>query len=71
MPLKRDPAENICSRRGCNNPPTMKVVWKNPAVRGNRNKVWLSCADHEQYFRDYFSYRSFPVQFIPWDERDD
>lgn len=64
--LKKEADGAICSRRGCNNDATWKIVWKNPVVRGDREKIWMSCEDHVTYFRHYFSYRSFPVEFLQW-----
>jgi len=41
----------------------MQVVWRNPRIhRVEREKVWLSCREHEAFFVEYLGAREFPVQ---------
>lgn len=51
-----------CSRAGCTTEATSAVNWRNPRIHGpERVKVWLACADHVEYLRDYLATRDFPV----------
>lgn len=55
-----------CSRKGCERDATSEIVWRNPKIHPeNREKIWLSCVDHEQFFLDYLGSRSFPVSSRP------
>ena len=55
-----------CSRRGCENSAASEIVWRNPKIHSeDREKIWLACADHQQFFLDYLSSRSFPVSARP------
>jgi hypothetical protein len=51
-----------CSRAGCGADAVWAVNWRNPRIHGpERVKVWLACADHVEYLRDYLASRDFPV----------
>ncbi|KQR38217.1 MULTISPECIES: hypothetical protein [Microbacterium] len=51
-----------CSRAGCRNVATMQVVWRNPRIHAaDREKIWLACAEHVGFLRDYLAARDFPV----------
>ncbi|WP_431072270.1 hypothetical protein [Microbacterium phyllosphaerae] len=51
-----------CSRAGCRNAATMQVVWRNPRIHAaDREKIWLACAEHVGFLRDYLAARDFPV----------
>ncbi|WZO45066.1 hypothetical protein MRBLWH13_001523 [Microbacterium sp. LWH13-1.2] len=51
-----------CSRAGCRNTATMQVVWRNPRIHtADREKIWLACAEHVGFLRDYLAARDFPV----------
>lgn len=51
-----------CSRTSCSEPPSWRVVWRNPKIHAqDRRKIWLSCSDHKDYFEGYLGQRGFPV----------
>jgi uncharacterized protein CbrC (UPF0167 family) len=52
-----------CSRAGCSQDALTQVVWRNPRIHPvEREKVWLSCREHEAFFVEYLGAREFPVQ---------
>nr|WP_307842477.1 hypothetical protein [Salinibacterium sp. NG253] len=56
------PSTQRCSRAGCTAPAQWNVNWRNPRIHGlERVKVWLACADHVDYLREYLTTRNFPV----------
>ncbi len=56
----------ICSRQGCTADATFGMLWNNPKLHTPaRRKVWLTCPDHQQYFRDYLSSRGFLKDEVP------
>lgn len=58
-----------CSRAGCRETAEWNVNWRNPRIHSiDRVKVWLACADHVDYLRDYLETRDFPVVVSPLDE---
>lgn len=51
-----------CSRAGCREDALWRIEWRNPRIhREDRRKVWVACADHVDYLRDFLASRSFPV----------
>lgn len=55
-----------CSRAGCTTPATASVNWRNPRIHSlDRVKVWLACAEHSDYLRDYLAARDFAVVVAP------
>lgn len=51
-----------CSRAGCRADAAWAVNWRNPRIHGeDRVKVWLACAEHRDFLRDYLQARDFPV----------
>jgi hypothetical protein len=58
-----------CSRAGCTAPAEFNVNWRNPKIHSaDRVKVWLACADHVDYLREFLAARDFPVLVTPIDE---
>jgi hypothetical protein len=58
--------EPQCSRAGCSAVATHTVNWRNPRIHSpERIKVWLACADHREYLREFLEARSFPVLVVP------
>nr|WP_307784448.1 MULTISPECIES: hypothetical protein [unclassified Salinibacterium] len=56
------PSTQQCSRAGCTARAQWNVNWRNPRIHGlERVKVWLACADHVDYLREYLTTRNFPV----------
>lgn len=57
-----------CSRAGCRDGAEYRVSWRNPKIHGNdRVKVWLACAEHSEFLREYLSQRGFPTMLTPYD----
>jgi hypothetical protein len=55
-------SELLCSRAGCRETATHRVVWRNPRIHSeDREKIWLACGEHVVYLRDYLAARDFPV----------
>ena len=51
--LSDDPAELICSAKGCRRHATWALRWNNPKLHdAQRRKVWLACDEHEVTLRD-------------------
>ena len=51
-----------CSRASCGLPALWQVNWRNPRIHSiDRVKVWLACAEHRDFLRDYLEARDFPV----------
>jgi hypothetical protein len=60
------PASSTCSRAGCTEAAEWNVNWRNPRIHPvDRVKIWLACADHVDYLRDYLATRDFPVVVTP------
>lgn len=58
--------EPLCSRAGCDAAAVFTVNWRNPKIHSaDRVKVWLACAEHVDYLRDYLATRNFPVLVAP------
>lgn len=61
----------ICSRKGCSADAAYGMLWNNPKLHTpERRKVWLTCPEHREYFRDYLSSRGLlkgeaPVEDLP------
>lgn len=52
-----------CSRAGCQQRATSRIVWRNPRIHSaDREKIWLACETHVDFLRDYLAARDFPVQ---------
>ena len=69
MALARESSDGFCTARDCNERAVWRIDWSNPQLAQPRTKTWFSCATHEQYFRNYFSYRSFPATFTLIEQR--
>lgn len=51
-----------CSRAGCHEDAAWNVNWRNPRIHSaDRVKVWVACAEHVEFLRDYLATRDFPV----------
>lgn len=62
------PAEHECSRAGCQNEAVQAIRWRNPKIHSaDRRKIWLACATHLEYLRDFLEARSFPLEVISLD----
>ncbi|MGO2061992.1 hypothetical protein [Leucobacter sp. UCMA 4100] len=63
-----DPEATVqCSRAGCTLPAQTRIMWRNPKIHDEtRTKVWLACADHEDYLAEFLRARNFPVSTEPF-----
>ena len=62
MILGVSPDSPQCSRAECRADATFSVVWRNPKIHApDRRKVWLACADHVGFLRDFLLSRGFPA----------
>ncbi|WP_110589195.1 hypothetical protein [Microbacterium suaedae] len=63
MILGFSPDHPQCSRAECRADAAFSVVWRNPKIHTpDRRKVWLACAEHVGYLRDFLASRAFPVR---------
>ncbi|RAN74275.1 acetone carboxylase [Bacillus sp. SRB_336] len=61
-----DPAEAICSRKGCRNTATTRLLWNNPKIHApERRKAWLACDEHATWLQDYLQERSLWKETLP------
>lgn len=59
----------VCSRKGCSADAVFGMLWNNPKLHTpERRKVWLSCPEHREYFREYLSARGLLKGEVPVDE---
>lgn len=60
------PDELRCSKAGCREKAVFNVNWRNPRIHtADRVKVWLACAEHTEFLREYLDTRGFPVSVTP------
>jgi hypothetical protein len=63
--LGLEPERFTCSRAGCGSQAQWRIQWRNPKIHAaDRVKVWLACAEHVDYLRDFLAARDFPVQVL-------
>lgn len=56
------PGARECSRAGCRNEAEFSIGWRNPRIHSvDRVKIWLACAEHIDYLREFLRARDFPV----------
>ena len=56
----------ICSAKGCRNPATYALRWRNPKLHApDRHKTWLACDDHREHLAGFLSARGFPLHVAP------
>ncbi len=64
------PPADSCSRAGCSQHATVRLVWSNPRIhRDGRTKTWLACPEHASYLEEFLRARSFPVSVSPHDAK--
>ncbi len=60
------PPEAICSRKGCRNKATTRLLWNNPKIHApDRRKTWLACDEHAAWLQDYLQGRSLWKETLP------
>ncbi|MDO4242021.1 MAG: hypothetical protein Q4C71_05775 [Microbacteriaceae bacterium] len=58
-----------CSRTGCQKSATAAIEWRNPKIHTpERKKVWLACAAHSDFLRDFVAARGFLLRVTGVDE---
>lgn len=69
--LREDPAPLTCSRAGCDEEALWQVRWRNPKIHSeDRVKIWLACADHRDYLREFLEVRNFAVSVVEIEARE-
>lgn len=64
-PLPEDPAR--CSAKGCREPATTDLHWRNPRLHdAARVKHWLACDDHSGSLGGFLSARGFLLDQVPY-----
>lgn len=64
-----EPEPLTCSRAGCRDTAVWRIEWRNPRIHAaDRVKVWLACAEHIDYLRDFLGARDFPLAVLPLGE---
>ncbi|MDR7321346.1 MULTISPECIES: hypothetical protein [Catenuloplanes] len=59
-PPADQPAEPICSAKGCKRPASWRLLWNNPALHTpDRRKTWLACDDHREHLSGFLDARRF------------
>ena len=65
-----EPERLTCSRAGCTEQAGWRLEWRNPKIHSeDRVKVWLACAEHVDYLREFLAARDFPLRVVAVDER--
>lgn len=55
-----------CSAKGCGQPATWVLLWRNPRIHGpERTKEWLACDEHRESLSDFLARRGFPLRVAP------
>lgn len=61
--------ELVCSRKGCSAEALYGMLWNNAKLHTpERRKVWLTCAEHQHFFRDYLASRGLLREQVPVEE---
>ncbi|GIT81715.1 hypothetical protein LLS1_33840 [Leifsonia sp. LS1] len=61
-----EPEPLTCSRAGCRETATWRIEWRNPRIHtADRVKVWLACAEHVEFLREFLAARDFPLAVKP------
>lgn len=57
-----------CSARGCRNPASTDLQWRNPRLHdAARVKHWYACDEHADHLADFLGRRSFLLARVPLD----
>lgn len=57
------PEAPLCSAKGCRQPATWALLWRNPRIHGpERTKRWLACPEHRASLADFLTRRDFPLR---------
>ncbi len=60
--LGSEPGARECSRAGCRNEAVYSINWRNPKIHAeDRVKVWVACAEHVEFLREFLAARDFPL----------
>ena len=66
--MNDEPAEAVCSAKGCPAPAVWSLLWNNPKLHTpERRKVWLACEEHRRSLADFLSVRGFLRDVEPFD----
>ncbi|MEN0086244.1 MAG: hypothetical protein AAGC66_15870 [Leifsonia sp.] len=60
------PEPLTCSRARCRETASWRIEWRNPRIHTeDRVKVWLACAEHVDFLREFLAAREFPLRVVP------
>ncbi|AAT89020.1 conserved hypothetical protein [Leifsonia xyli subsp. xyli str. CTCB07] len=64
--MGRDEPEPLtCSRASCGERASWRIEWRNPRIHtADRVKVWLACAEHIGFLREFLATRGFPLTVV-------
>ncbi|APF40171.1 hypothetical protein [Neomicrococcus aestuarii] len=61
-------APEKCSRKGCRAAASYQILWNNPKIHTpERRKVWLACAEHQEWLAEYLRQRGMLKEVVPFD----
>jgi hypothetical protein len=64
-----EPAQPICSAKGCRAEPDYVLVWNNPKLHTpDRRKTWLACGEHREHLGQFLAVRGFLKDTVPFGE---
>lgn len=57
---------DLCSAKGCQQPGTWELRWRNPRIHTpERRKIWLACEEHKGSLGDFLGSRGFLQETVP------
>ncbi|WP_345764724.1 hypothetical protein [Diaminobutyricibacter sp. McL0608] len=60
-----EPEALTCSRANCREAAAWRIEWRNPKIHSeDRVKVWLACAEHVDFLREFLAAREFPLRVV-------
>ena len=69
------PAEHVCSARGCRSAAVWVLAWNNPRIHTpERRKTWLACEEHREHLGRFLGVRGFLRETVPlreWQRREE
>ena len=64
--MTEEPADVICSAKGCRAGATYILVWNNPKLHtADREKTWVACEEHRVSLSQFLELRGFLKRVDP------
>ena len=64
--MTEEPADVICSAKGCRAEATYVLVWNNPKLHtADREKNWVACEEHRESLSQFLELRGFLKRVDP------